>query len=129
LRDNLPKNYTANQIGAIACLLAGSLWAVAAILIILLTDNQAASSLMVFVILEIIDWIGIPLYVKRIRWSYILIIIVWIISLVGFVAMPGTPPWYMFPQPVFNFSIVIFYLVSIAGIYFSYKSYQELKKL
>ena len=123
----MPKNYTVNQIGALACLLAGSLWAIAAILIILLTNSQAASSLMVFVILEIIDWIGITLYIKRIKWSYILIIIVWIISLVGFVVMPGAPPWYMFPQPVFNFSIVIFYLVSIAGIYFSYKSYQELK--
>ena len=121
------KNYTVNQIGAIACLLAGSLWAIAAILIILLTDSLAASSLMVFIILEIIDWIGIPLYVKRIRWSYFLIIIVWIISLTVFVVMPGTPPWYMFTQPVFNFSILIFYLLSIAGIYFSYKSYQELK--
>ena len=125
--DNSLKKYTVNQIGAIACLLAGSIWAVAAILIILLTDSQAASSLMVFVILEIVDWIGIPLYVKRIRWSYIVIIIVWIISLAVFIAMPGTPPWYMFPQPVFKFSIFIFYLVSIAGIYFSYKSYQELK--
>ncbi len=128
MRYNYPKNYTVNQIGAIACLLAGSLWAVLAIITILLTDSQAASSLMAFVILEIIDWIGIPLYVKRIRWSYILIIIVWIISLAGFIVMPGTPPWYMFSQPVFNFSIVIFYLVSIAGICFSYRSYQELKK-
>ena len=123
----MSKNYTVNQIGAIACLLAGSLWAIAAIVTILLTNSQAASSLMIFAILEIIDWIGIPLYIKRIRWSYILIIVVWIISLVGLILMPGKPPWYMLSEPVFNFSIVIFYLISIAGIYFSYKSYQELK--
>jgi hypothetical protein len=121
----LAKNYTVNQIGAIASLLAGSLWAVAAIVVILLTGSKSASSLMFFVILEIIDWIGIPLYIKRIRWSYIVIIIVWIIGLVGLVAMPGTPPWYTFYSPIFQFSIIIFYLVSIAGIYFSYKSYQE----
>ena len=123
----MPKNYTVNQIGAIACLLAGSLWAVVAIVTILLTESQVASSLMVFATLEIIDWIGIPLYVKRIRWSYIMIIIVWIICLVGLIALPGTPPWYTFSHPVFHFLIAIFYLVSLAGIYFSYKSYQELK--
>ena len=124
----LAKNYTVNQIGAIVSLLAGSLWAVTAIVAILLIGSQSASSLMFFVILEIIDWIGIPLYIKRIRWSYIVIIIVWIIGLVGLVAMPGKPPWYTFYSPIFQFSIIIFYLISIAGIYFSYKSYQELKK-
>jgi drug/metabolite transporter (DMT)-like permease len=123
----LAKNYTVNQIGAIASLLAGSLWAVAAVVAILLTGSQSASSLMFFALLEIIDWIGIPLYIKRIRWSYIVIIIVWIIGLVGLVAMTGTFTWYTFHSPVFQFSIIIFYLISIAGIYFSYKSYQELK--
>ena len=123
----LAKNHTVNQICAIASLLAGSLWAVAAIVVILLTGSKSAPSLMFFVILEIIDWIGIPLYIKRIRWSYIVIIIVWIIGLVGLVAMPGTPPWYTSYSPIFQFSIIIFYLISIAGIYFSYKSYQELK--
>ncbi|MEM4251815.1 MAG: hypothetical protein QW828_08280, partial [Candidatus Bathyarchaeia archaeon] len=91
------------------------------------TGRQTASALTVFAILTIIAWILVPLYVKRVRWAYIVGIIVIIIALVGLVAMPGTPSWYAFTTPVYNFSFVVFYLVMLAGIYFSYKSYKELK--
>jgi hypothetical protein len=51
-----------------------------------------------------------------------------IVALVGLAAMPGTPPWYAFTAPVYNFSFVVVYLVGLAGIYFSYRSYKELKR-
>ena len=119
--------YTSNQTGAIATLLAGSLWGLTATGAVLIIGAQTATALTVFAILQAIAWILVPLYIKRIRWAYIVGIVVVVIALVGLLAMPGTPPWYAFTAPVYDFSFVVFYLVILAAIYFSYKSYQELK--
>ena len=119
--------YSVSQTGALATVLATSLWALTALGTAIMGGRQTASALTVFAILTAIAWIMVPLYAKRIKWAYIVGIIVIITALVGLLAMPGTPPWYAFTAPVYNFSFVVFYLVTLAGIYFSYKSYQELK--
>ena len=124
----MTETYTCNQTGAIATILASSVWAVIALGSAITIGRQTASALTVFGILTVIAWILVPLYMKRVRPAYIVGIIVIIIALVGLLAMPGSPPWYTFTDPVYNLSFVIFYLVMIAGIYYSYKSYQELKK-
>jgi len=116
----LATTYTSNQTGAIATLLAGSLWGLTATGAVLIIGAQTATALTVFAILQAIAWILVPLYIKLIRWAYI-------VGIVGLLAMPGTPPWYAFTAPVYDFSFVVFYLVILAAIYFSYKSYQELK--
>jgi len=123
----LAGTYTSNQAGALATALAGALWGLTALGAAIVMARQTATALTIFAILVAIAWILVPLIAKRIRWAYIVGIIVIVISLVGLLAMPGTPAWYAFISPVFNFSFVVFYLVMLGGIYFSYKSYLELK--
>ena len=113
--------YTSNQTGAIATLLAGSLWAFTVI-----GASIGIEDVTFLVILDIIAWILLPFYIKRIKWSYLIGIIAPIIGLVGFLVMPGAPPWYTFSSPIFDFSFVILYIVGLALIYFSYNSFKEL---
>lgn len=119
--------YTSNQTGAIAATLACALYGLTAIGAASIMATQTATALTVFAILTAIAWILVPLYIKRVRWAYIVGIVAAVIALVGLLAMPGTPPWYVFTAPVYDFSFVVFYLLALAAIYFSYKSYQELK--
>ena len=119
--------YSVSQTGALATVLAASLWALTALGTAIMGGRQTASALTVFAILTAIAWIMVPLYAKRVKWAYVMGIIVIIIALVRLLVTPGTPPWYAFTAPVYNFSFVAFYLVMLAGIYFSYKSYKELK--
>ena len=120
--------YTSNQTGAIATLLAGAVFGVTATGAVLMAPHaQPPSALMAFVVMIIIAWLLVPLYAKRIKWSYIVGIIIMVIALVGLAVDPGTPPWYAFGAPVYDFSFVIFYLNTLAGLYFSYRSYKELK--
>jgi len=123
----LAATYTSNQTGAIATLLAAAVFGVTSTGAVLVIPGQPPSALMAFVVLIIIAWLLVPLYAKRIKWSYIVGIIVGVIALVGLAVDPGTPPWYAFVEPVYNFSFVIFYLDTPASMYFSYKSYKELK--
>jgi hypothetical protein len=124
---NLAETYSSSQTGAIAAVLASSLWALTALGASIMVGRQTGAALTVFAILTVIAWILVPLYAKRVRWAYVVGIVIIIIALVGLLAMPGTPPWYIFSDPVYNFSFVVFYLVMLAGIYFSYKSYKEVK--
>jgi hypothetical protein len=48
--------------------------------------------------------------------------------MIGILTSPATVRWYDFTNPVYNLSYLIFYLMALVGIYFAYKSYQELKK-
>ncbi|MCP8318117.1 MAG: hypothetical protein H3Z51_14860 [archaeon] len=113
--------YTASQTGAIATLLAGSLWAFTVV------GASISEDVTFLAILDLIAWIMIPFYIKRVKWSFLVVIVAPIIGLVGLILMPGTPPWYTFSSPIFDLSYVILYMVGLALIYFSYKSYRELK--
>jgi len=128
--NQLATTYTSNQTGAIATLLASALWATAATGTAIITGSIPESSIAVFGILNIIAWIFVPLYVKRVRWSYIIGIILAIIALLG-ITIQGSSiptPWWTFTSPVYNLSYLASNLIMLAGIYFAYKSYQELKK-
>lgn len=83
----------------------------------------------VFLILEIIAWVLVPLYVKRFRWSYIGGIIISFIALVGDLIghVIDAKPWRTLADPASLIAHVIFNLVGIACIYFSYFHYRELK--
>jgi hypothetical protein len=122
------ETYTRSQTGAIATLLAAAVFGVTATGGVLMSpQGQPPSALVAFVGIIIIAWLLIPLYAKRIKWSYIAGIIVMIIGLVGLAVDPGTPPWYAFGELVYDFSFVIFYVDGFAGLYFSYKSYTEVQ--
>ena len=124
----MASSYSSNQTGAIATLLAGALFGIMAFGGTMISaDSQLPSASTVFMVLIVIAWILIPFYAKRIKLSYVVGFILEIIALGGLIIDPGTPPWYVFAHPVFNFGFVIFYLIGIACIIFSYKSYKELK--
>ncbi|WP_455364843.1 hypothetical protein [[Eubacterium] cellulosolvens] len=112
---------------AIASLLAGTLWGLMGVGVDMMTGRQSPQIIIVFAISVLVAWILIPFYLKRVKAALLGGIIVAVIALVGLAANPGTPPWYTFTNPVFDFSFVVFYLVLLAFIYFSYKSYRELK--
>jgi hypothetical protein len=125
---NLATTYTVNQTWAIACLLAAALWGLTASGVNIMTEIMTPSSNMAYSVLVIIAWILVPLYGKLVRPAFIVGIIVSIIAMVGVAASPATTQWYEFTSPVYNFSFVVWYLIMLAGVYFSYKSYRELKK-
>ena len=58
-----------------------------------MASEYFVSSLTAFVILDLSAWILVPLYCKRIKWSFIVGIVVAIIGLVGLVARPSPSPW------------------------------------
>jgi hypothetical protein len=127
--NQLTTTYTSNQTGAIATLLASALWATAATGTSIITGSMPESSIAVFGILTLLAWIFVPLYVKRVRLSYIIGIILNIIALLG-ITIQGSSlptPWWAFASPVYNLSFLASNLIILAGIYFAYKSYQELK--
>jgi len=124
----LVTNYSANQTWAIACLLASALWGLTATGVNMMTANISSSANMSYVILVTIAWILVPLYAKLVRPAFIVGVILNIIAMIGVAASPAATPWYAFTNPVYNFSFIAWYLIMLAGAYFSYKSYQELKK-
>ena len=79
-------------------------------------------------IMVFIAWILVPLYAKLVRPAFIIGIILNIIAMIGVAASPAATPWYAFTYPMYNFSYIIWYVLMLAGVYFSYKSYKELKK-
>jgi hypothetical protein len=125
---NLATTYTVNQTWAIACLLAAALWGLTASGVNIMTEIMTASSNMAYSVLVIIAWILVPLYAKLVRPAFIVGIILSIIAMIGVAVAPTVTPWYTFTNPVYNFSFVVWYLIMLAGVYFNYKSYMELKK-
>jgi uncharacterized oligopeptide transporter (OPT) family protein len=75
-----------------------------------------------------VAWVLVPLYIKRVKWSFIVGILFIAIAMIGITAMPASLPWYSFVTPVYSVSFLVFYLVALALIYFSYASYKELSK-
>jgi len=128
LVKNLATTYTVNQTWAIASLLASVLFGLTATGVNIMTGIVTSSTAMAYAVLVIIAWILVPLYAKLVRLAFIVGIILNIIAMIGVAASPAATPWYAFVNPVYNFSFIVWYLIMLAGVYFSYKSYQELKK-
>ena len=120
--------YTANQTWAIATLLAAALYGLTVMGVNIMTGIMPSSANVSYTLLVIIAWILVPLYAKLVRPAFIVGIILNIIAMIGVAASPAATPWYAFTNPVYNFSFIVWLLIMLAGVYFSYKSYQELKK-
>ena len=78
----------------------------------------------------VICWIMLLPLIKKIKVAYILNLILWIIVYIADTAiqtsyMPGAE-WWTFTAP-WAYATLVGYLWGIVGIYFSYKSYIELK--
>ena len=125
---NLVSSYTFNQTWAIATLLAAAMFGLTTTGVNIMNEIVTSSTAMTYGVLVIIAWILVPLYAKLVRPAFIVGIILNIIAMIGVAASPSATPWYTFINPVYNFSFIVWYLIMLAGIYFSYKSYKELKK-
>jgi hypothetical protein len=125
---NLATSYTSNQAGVIACGLAGVMWAFT-LMAAYLTWVGAVHPF--YIIINILGWILFPLIVKKVTAAYIVGIIVWIIYIIGDLAissslLPGQE-WWRFTSPN-SYPYLVAWIIGIAFIYFAYKSYMELKK-
>jgi len=113
--------------GAIACLLAIIVWGLTA-------QGVAISrgiSHPVYIILIIIGWILLPLYIKLIRYAFIIgiFVVATAMSYILFLtSLLGTAPWFTFSRGLYDFTYIVFLMISIAAIYFFYKSWKELQK-
>lgn len=123
----MEKNYTTNQTGAIATLVGGNMWALVSLGVTIVYLEASSSTIMMMSIMLLISWILVPLYAKLIRGSFIVGIVINLIALVALVADPGEPLWYTFTCVICGIEHVAAYLIALACIYFSYKSYKELK--
>jgi len=127
----LGDTYSSNITGAIATLLAVLLWALTALGAEIgwcIIGRQPVSTLAWGLIpYYVIAWLLLPLYVKKVKWSFLVGIAFAIVDMIGISAVPGPQPWFAFVTPLYSVSYVIFYLIGLALIYFSYQSYRELK--
>jgi len=127
----LGDTYSSNLTGAIATLLAVLLWALTALGAEMgwcLIGRQPVSMLAWGLIpYYVIAWLLLPLYIRKVKWSFLVGIAFVLIAMIGISAVPGPLPWYTFVTPLYSVSYVVFYLIGLALIYFSYQSYKELK--
>lgn len=124
-------NYTSHQTAAFATLLAIAFWGVTVLGGEIELGTMTTTDIAFFGTIIGIMWILVPLYWMRVRWSYAIGIILLVIGLIGAAASPPTSPsrpaWYTFNAPLWDLATVISYIVGLAGIYVSYKSFQETK--
>jgi len=121
----LVKSYTPNQTGAIACLLAINVWGFTAYII---APYVSYIIPWFFPILMIIGWVLLPFYIKLSRHAFMVGIVLIIFVMSSILISPilyGGTKWYLFTRGFYDFMIVIFYLIALAHIYFSYKSFRE----
>jgi len=119
--------YTLEETGTIATITAAALWGLTAIGVGLAFDLISSSEVIFFAVLDAIFWALIPLYVRRIEWSYLVGIVAQAPSIVAsFIPSEG---WtiYEFAYPVLDLSVIVLDVILIAGIYFSYIAYQNLR--
>lgn len=117
--------YTFDQKGAVVTVVLAAIWALLSMIIAIDMGLQSTFALAIFGIMTLIAWVLVPLYIKRVKAAFILGIILLILGLAGLFASPGDPPWYTFTNPISIVKELSFVIDSLAGIYFSYKSYKE----
>ncbi|MFX1521062.1 MAG: hypothetical protein ACFFCD_14185 [Promethearchaeota archaeon] len=112
--------YTSNQTIALTTLFGIGMF--------LLTSAQTRTNFefILFGIAALIFWILLVPYAMRIKWGYIVGIVLAVISLIAGIVVPSAPAWYTFDEPLDAFAIVVTYIVTIVNIYFSYASFKEL---
>lgn len=114
--------YRSNQTVALASLFAG---AFGILVVIISTCLEVINSILIlFVILDLIAWVLVPLYFKRIKWSYIIGIILAIISVVAFSVMLGS--FHKIQSNACKFLQIIVIVILLVLLYFSYRSFREM---
>jgi len=122
----MPSSYTLNQKGAVATVFFAAIWALVSMIIAVDMGLQSPIALAIFAVMTLFAWILVPLYFKKMKVGFVFGIILLVLGLGGLFASPGNPPWYTFTNPISIVKELSFVVDSLAGIYFSYKSYKEL---
>jgi hypothetical protein len=117
--------YTLNQTGASATLLSSAVSSSTLLSIVLSGDSPAAETIF-FGLLTFVFWVLVPLYWLRIRMSYIVGLVFCALGLIGGIGViPGVEPiWEVLPGSMLTFSLGLIWLVNLACVYFSYRSFQ-----
>ncbi len=122
----MTSKFTLNQKGAVVTVTIAAVWALLSMIIAIDMGLQSTFALTIFAVMTIIAWILVPLYVKRIKAAYFLGVVLLILGLGGLFASPGDPAWYTFTVPISIIKELSFVIDSVAGIYFSVKSFREI---
>jgi len=118
----LVNSHISNQTVALASLFAGAIGILA---VIVSTCLEGISSILIlFVILDLIAWLLIPLYIKRIKWSYIIGVILAIISVIAFSVMLGS--FHKIQIITCELLQVIVIMILLVLLYFSYRCFREM---
>ena len=123
----MPRSYTANQTGAIACLLASVVWGLTAHAVALMLGLSNP----VYMIFIVAGWVLLPLNIKLVRHAFVIAIFILAVPM-GYIAfltsLLGTAAWFTFSRGLYDFTYVVWYLTALFGIYFCYRSWKELQK-
>jgi hypothetical protein len=117
--------FTTSQKLALVTVTFAALWATLSLVMATLMDLQSTFALTIFGFMTLLAWILIPLYFKRKKAGYILGTVLLILGLFGLFASPGNPAWYTSTNPISIVKELSFFIDSISGVYFSYKSFRE----
>jgi len=112
---------------AIACILATVMWGLTAYAVAIMFGTSSP----LYAVFVIIGWMIALSYILLISHVFIAGIFWLACSMLYLLITPsilGTSEWYLLERGLFDFTYVIVYLISFAGIYFSYKSWKELLK-
>jgi CubicO group peptidase (beta-lactamase class C family) len=117
--------YTFNQMGATAAILVILVWSLVSIWLHLATPGGADKIEMTyFGALGIGFLILAPLYLKRVRWSYI----AGILLILGLFMGAGVAAWsriLFFSWSIYNISVILVYIAALVGMFFSFNSFRE----
>jgi len=119
--------YTLNQTGTVATIFGIVVWAIT-----LFPSYSALGGTqeLVLPIMTIVYLILLPFLIKPVKIAYITGMIIGIITMIWTLIYPsltGASPWYEFTAPVSQSSFVVYYLFTLAFIYFTYRSHAELE--
>lgn len=115
-------SHISNQTVAQVTLFAGAIGILAVILSACL--EVINSILILFVILDLIAWLLIPLYIKRIKWSYIIGVILAIIGIIAFSVLLSS--FHKIQIVICEFLQIIVIVILLVLLYFSYSSFKEM---
>ena len=115
-------SHISNQTVALASLFAAAIGILA---VIISTCLEAINSILIlFVILDLIAWALVPLYIKRIKWSYIIGVILAIISIIAFSVMLGS--FHKIQIIIYEFLQILVIVILLVLLYFSYSSFKKM---
>jgi uncharacterized membrane protein len=124
--ESMPSKYTFNQKGAVVTMFLAAVWALLSMIIAVEMGLQSTVALVIFGMMTIVAWVLVPLHIKKFKPAFILGIILLILGFAGLFASPGDPPWYTFTNPKSIVKELLFVIDSLAGVYFSFKSFREI---